>query len=144
MRKIIASHNDFIELQGKMIGCSPYFSVNQERISAFLASTSIKQQDGVVPELLLLSLTPYLWNKIVDIKNVNMVINYGLSELHFLTKVFVGENIKLVVWISNVHTKLGITKVDMDFCFEIKERNIKCIEGKAVFLYYFTGSTKHF
>ena len=68
----------------------------------------------------------------MDIRNVTMVINYGLPEVRFLNKVFVGEHIRLIVNISHVHIKLGITKVEMEFVIEIMERNMKSAEGKAV------------
>lgn len=141
MKRIVTSPEDFKALQGHTIEMSSFISIGQKQVSDFLKSTNTKQEDNYVPDLYLLSLTPYLWNKIMDIRNVTMVINYGLPKVRFLSRVIVGEHIRLTVNISHVHIKLGITKVEMEFVIEIMERNIKSTEGKAVFLYYFDQTT---
>ena len=142
MKKIVTSPEDFKALQGHTIEMPSFISVGQKQVSDFMESTNTKQEDNYVPDLYLLSLTPYLWNKIMDIRNVTMVINYGLPEVRFQNKVFVGEHIRLTVNISHVHIKLGLTKVEIEFVIEIMERNIKSIEGKAIFLYYFDQTTQ--
>lgn len=141
MKRIVTSPEDFKALQGHTIEMSSFISLGPKQVSDFLKSTNTKQEDNYVPDLYLLSLTPYLWNKIMDIRNVTMVINYGLPKVRFLSRVIVGEHIRLTVNISHVHIKLGITKVEMEFVIEIMERNIKSAEGKAVFLYYFDQTT---
>lgn len=142
MKKIVVSPEDFKALQGHTIEMPSFIYVGQKQVSDFVESTNTKQEGSYVPDLYLLSLTPYLWNKIMDIRNVTMVINYGLPEVRFLNRVIVGEHIRLIVNISYVHIRLGITKVEMEFVIEIMERNMKSVEGKAVFLYYFDQVTK--
>lgn len=142
MKKIVVSPEDFKALQGHTIEMPSFIYVGQKQVSDFVESTNTKQEGNYVPDLYLLSLTPYLWNKIMDIRNVTMVINYGLPEVRFLNRVIVGEHIRLIVNISYVHIRLGITKVEMEFVIEIMERNMKSVEGKAVFLYYFDQVTK--
>lgn len=137
MKRIVTSPEDFKALQGHTIEMPSFISVGQKQVSDFVKSTNAKQDDNHVPDLYLLSLTPYLWNKIMDIRNVTMVINYGLPEVRFQNRVFVGEHIRLIVKISHVHIKLSLTKVEIEFVIEIMKRNIKSIEGKAIFLYYF-------
>lgn len=141
MKRTVISPEDFKAIQGHTIEMPSFISVGQKQVSEFLESTNVKQEYNYVPDLYLLSLTPYLWNEIIDIKNVSMVINYGLSEVRFLNRVVVGEHIRLIININHIHIKLGITKVEMTFVIEIMERNIKGIEGKAVFLYYFNQAT---
>lgn len=141
MKRIVTSPEEFEAFQGCTIEMSSFISVGQKQVSDFVKSTNTKQEDNYVPDLYLLSLTPYLWNNIMDIRNVTMVINYGLPEVRFQNRVFVGEHIRLIVNISHVHIKLGLTKVEMEFVIEIMERNIKSIEGKAIFLYYFNQVT---
>lgn len=141
MKRIVTSPEEFEAFQGRTIEMSSFISVGQKQVSDFVKSTNTKQEDNYVPDLYLLSLTPYLWNNIMDIRNVTMVINYGLPEVRFQNRVFVGEHIRLIVNISHVHIKLGLTKVEMEFVIEIMERNIKSIEGKAIFLYYFNQVT---
>ena len=142
MKKIVVSPEDFKALQGHTIEMPSFIYVGQKQVSDFVESTNTKQEGSYVPDLYLLSLTPYLWNKIMDIRNVTMVINYGLPEVRFLNRVIVGEHIRLIVNISYVHIRLGITKVEMEFVIETMERNMKSVEGKAVFLYYFDQVTK--
>lgn len=142
MKKTVTSPEDFRALLGQPIEMSAYVPVRQELVADFLESAGMEPDGHYVPDLYLLSLTPYLWNKVMDIRNVAMVINYGLPEVRFLNKAMVGEHIRLTVNISYVHIRFGITKVEIDFSIEIRERNIKSVEGKAVFLYYFDDVNK--
>lgn len=73
----------------------------------------------------------------VDIRNVKMVINYGFDQIALINKVKIGEHIRLVASIESVKRVLGVTKVVIDFNIEIKEREIRAVDGKAIFLYHF-------
>lgn len=142
MKKIVTSYEDFKVLEGQMIGKSSEFLVSQKHISDFIESTNTMREGVFVPEFLLISLTPYLWSDIIQVRNTKMIINYGLPEVRFFEKVTAGESIRLIVWITQVNRKLGITKVEIKFSIEICERNIICAGGQAVFLYYFDDIDK--
>lgn len=137
MKRIVTSFEDFKALEGQMVGKSSNFLVSHTCLSNFIESTNTIQEGEFVPDFFVLSLTPYLWNDIVEVKNAKMIINYGLPEVRFLEKVIAGESVRLIVWISQANRKFGITKVEIEFAIEICERKIKCAEGQAVFLYYF-------
>lgn len=137
MKKIVTSFEDLKALQGQTIGISPDFLINPAYVSDFSQSVHMPSTYDQVPDFLLLSLTPHLWKQIIDIRNTKMIINYGLPEVRFLHKAVIGENIRLMAKIDQVNQKLGMTKLEIDFTIESCNRDLKCIEGKAVFLYYF-------
>lgn len=137
MKRIIQSSEEFKKLKGQLIGKSPYLPLQRTHVSHFSQGTNTTEKGEEIPDFLLVSLTPYLWGQTVDIRNVRMIVNYGLAQVRFLNKSRIGEHIRLVTFLYNIQQKKAITQVEISFCIENKERNIKCIEGKAIFLYYF-------
>jgi acyl dehydratase len=113
--------NSFAELkaaEGTLIGESPWFSVNQDRINLFAEATGDKQWIHVDPHqwihvdeklakegifgttiahgFLSLSLLPMLEAMSYEINNSKMKINYGLNRLRFITPLKVGSEIRAI------------------------------------------------
>ena len=149
---IINSFHEFTALLGKNIGVSDYVELSQERINMFADATLDHQWIHVDTEraatespfkttiahgYLSLSVLPYLWNQIIEVKNLKMMVNYGMDKMKFGQAVKSGESVRLVADLHSIENLRGIAKVQIKFSIEIKETNKKALSGIATFLYYF-------
>ena len=149
---IINSFHEFTALLGKNIGVSDYVELSQERINMFADATLDHQWIHVDTEraatespfkttiahgYLTLSVLPYLWNQIIEVKNLKMMVNYGMDKMKFGQAVKSGESVRLVANLHSIENLRGIAKVQIKFSIEIKETNKKALSGIATFLYYF-------
>lgn len=149
---IINSFHEFTALLGKNIGVSDYVELSQERINMFADATLDHQWIHVDTEraatespfkttiahgYLTLSVLPYLWNQIIEVKNLKMMVNYGMDKVKFGQAVKSGESVRLVADLHSIENLRGIAKVQIKFSIEIKETNKKALSGIATFLYYF-------
>lgn len=149
---IINSFHEFTALLGKNIGVSDYVELSQERINMFADATLDHQWIHVDTEraatespfkttiahgYLTLSVLPYLWNQIIEVKNLKMMVNYGMDKMKFGQAVKSGESVRLVSDLHSIENLRGIAKVQIKFSIEIKETNKKALSGIATFLYYF-------
>ena len=149
---IINSFHEFTALLGKNIGVSDYVELSQERINMFADATLDHQWIHVDTEraatespfkttiahgYLTISVLPYLWNQIIEVKNLKMMVNYGMDKMKFGQAVKSGESVRLVADLHSIENLRGIAKVQIKFSIEIKETNKKALSGIATFLYYF-------
>lgn len=143
MMESINTYDEFKKMEGCIIGSSSYLLITEEMISKYHKSLSIVENSDFdydkneLIDFYMISIMPYLWKQMVDIRNVKMIINYGFDQIALINKVKVGEHIRLVASIESVKRVLGVTKVVIDFNIEIKEREIRAVDGKAIFLYHF-------
>ena len=94
---IISSYEEFEQFKGKTIGISEYFRITQEQINKFADATLDHQWIHTDPDraangpfkttiahgYLTLSLIPYHWEQIAEVRNLRMMINYGIENLRF-------------------------------------------------------------
>ncbi len=139
-------------MNGKEIGVSEAVEVSQERINQFADATLDHQWIHVDTEkaakespykstiahgYLTLSLLPFLWQKIIEVNNLKMMVNYGMDKMKFGQPVLSGQHISLHASVHNVENLRGICKAEIKFYLEIKETGKKALQGIATFLYYF-------
>lgn len=92
---IINNFEEYKAYEGKFIGVSNWHVINQQQINLFADATHDHQwihvdkqkaeEEGpfsstIAHGYLTLSLIPYLWKQIADVRNVKMEINYGASS----------------------------------------------------------------
>lgn len=131
---IINSFHEFTALLGKNIGVSDYVELSQERINMFADATLDHQWIHVDTEraatespfkttiahgYLTLSVLPYLWNQIIEVKNLKMMVNYGMDKMKFGQAVKSGESVRLVADLHSIENLRGIAKVQIKFSIEI-------------------------
>ena len=95
---IINNYEEFASHEGQILGTSDFIELTQERINLFADATLDHQWIHVDTEraktesqfgttiahgYLTLSVLPYLWNQIVDVRNVKMLVNYGIDKMKF-------------------------------------------------------------
>ena len=149
---IINNYDEFAAMLGKQIGVSDWVELPQERINQFADATLDHQWIHVDTEraakespykstiahgYLTLSMLPYMWNQIIEVKNLKMMVNYGMDKMKFGQAVLSGQSIRLVSDLHSIENLRGVTKAQIKFAIEIKDCKKKALQGIATFLYYF-------
>ena len=149
---VINNYDEFASYLGKNLGISDYVELTQERINQFADATLDHQWIHVDPKraavespfkstiahgYLTLSMLPYLWNQIIEVKNLKMMVNYGMDKMKFGQAVKSGQSIRLVADLHSIENLRGVTKAQIKFSIDIKDSPQKALTGIATFLYYF-------
>lgn len=150
----IKNHAEFEEYLGKEMGVSEWHTITQSQINLFADATLDHQwihvdEERAVNEgpfkstiahgYLTLSLIPYLWKQVVQIKNLKMEINYGMEKLRFAQAVKVNSDVRLKVSLAGIVNLRGVTKANIAIELEIKDEKKPAFSGEAVFLYHFNS-----
>jgi len=151
---IISSFKEFEEFNGKDLGSSEYLTITQDRINKFADATldhqwihtdpvKAKESDfgaTIAHGYLTLSILPHLWEQIAEIRNLKMMVNYGVEKLKFGQPVFVNSEVKLHAKLESLVDLRGITKCQLGVTLEIKGEKKPAMKGSLVFLYHFNKS----
>jgi len=153
MSKItISSFDEFEKYIGEEIGVSEYLKITQEQINKFADATLDHQWIHTDPErakkeskfkstiahgYLTVSIMPYLWEQIVDFKNIKMMVNYGIEKLKFNQAVLVNNEIRMKAKLLSVRNLRGTTKAELRIVLEIKGEKKHALEANIIFLYIF-------
>lgn len=149
---VIGSFEEFEQYNGQSLGTSDYFQITQDQINLFADAThdhqwihtdpgKAKDQgafgDTIAHGYLTLSIVPHLWSQIVDVRNLKMMINYGVESLKFANPVVVGSEVRLVATLKNVANLRGTVKAEVEVKLEIKDQKKPAFSGVLIFLYHF-------
>lgn len=149
---VINSFENFQEYIGKELGASEYLKVTQEMIDQFADATLDHQWihldkerakkespfgNTIAHGYLTISVAPYLWQQIVDIKNLKMMINYGIEKLRFNQPVVEGSEVRLRAHLESLADLRGVTKAHLKITLEIKGNPKPAYTATLVFLYHF-------
>lgn len=151
-KTVISSHAELEALVGKELEPSDYHVITQEQINMFADATldhqwihtdaqKAKTQSPygctIAHGYLTLSILPYLWEQIVDVRNIKDQINYGIEKLKYNQPVLVDSRVRLVVKVQEVLNLRGTTKATMGIRLEIEGNRKPAYEGEVIFLYHF-------
>lgn len=150
-KPIINSHAAFEAYEGQEVGISEYLQVTQEQINMFAEATLDHQWIHTDPEraaqgpfgstiahgYLTLSLLPYLWEQIADIRNIKMQVNYGIEKLKFGEAVKVNDKVRLRTKLNSLLNLRGVSKAEIEAKLEIEGQNKPAFTGVIIFLYHF-------
>lgn len=149
---LINNYAEFESFLGQDLGVSAWHKITQEQISKFADATLDHQWIHIDTEraakedpfratiahgYLTLSLIPYLWKQIVDIRNLKMEINYGIESLKFGQAVVVESEVRLKAKLASIVNLRGVTKASLSVELEIRDQNKPAFKGEVVFLYHF-------
>ena len=152
---IINSYDEFAAKLDMELGKSEWLEVDQERINMFADATLDHQWIHVDTEkakaespykstiahgYLTLSLLPCMWEQIIEVRNIKMLVNYGMDKMRFGQPVITGSRVRLVTKLHNIQNLRGICKAEIDFKIEIEGQRKPALEGIASFLYYFNAN----
>ena len=151
-RAIISSFQDFEQFTGKELGTSEFIKITQEQINKFAEATLDYQwihtdparaaaegpfRKTIAHGYLTLSVVPYLWEQIADIRNIKMLINYGIEKLKFNQPVLVDDEVRLKVSLISIVNLRGIAKAELEVTLQIRNNPKPAFNGTLLFLYHF-------
>ena len=151
-KTIINSYEEFESFLGKEIGVSDYVQITQEQIDKFADATLDYQWIHTDPEraakespfkstiahgYLSLSMLTYLWYNIVDVRNVKMIVNYGIEKLRFQQPVLVNDKIRAKVSLAEIKNLRGIARIQVKIIVEIEGQRKPAYDALVNFLYHF-------
>jgi acyl dehydratase len=149
---IISSFEELESYSGKELGVSGDHKITQEQIDRFAAATLDFQWIHTDPErakvespfqstiahgYLTLSLLPFLWEQIVEVRNLKLMVNYGIEKFKFNQPVVVGSVVRLRAKVISVLNLRGTIKTQVHATLEIEGSKKSAYEGDVVFLYHF-------
>ena len=151
-RRIINNYEEFESLLGQVIGVSDYITITKEQINKFADATLDFQWIHIDPEraaeespfkttiahgYLSVSMLTYLWYSIVDVRNVKMIVNYGIESLKFQQPVLVNDKIRATVSLHDIKNLRGIAKVTVKIVVDIEGQKKPAYDALTTFLYHF-------
>jgi acyl dehydratase len=149
---VVNSYAEFEKHLGKELGVSNWHTINQDQINKFADATLDHQwihtdteraavespfKATIAHGYLTLSLIPYLWKQIADVRNIKMEINYGIEGFKFGQAVVVNDEVCLKAKLKAIINLRGITKVNIEATLEIKGQKKPAYVGDVMFLYHF-------
>ena len=149
---VINNFEEYESYLGKELGVSQWHTIDQGQINKFADATLDHQWIHTDPEkaknegpfkatiahgYLTLSLIPYLWKQIADVRNIKMEINYGIERFKFGQAVLVDNEVQLKAKLMSISNLRGITKVTIKATLVIKDQPKPAYVGDVVFLYHF-------
>jgi len=149
---IINNFEEYESHLGKEIGLSQWHTIDQAQINQFADATLDHQWIHVDKEkaesegpfkatiahgYLTLSLIPYLWKQIADVRNIKMEINYGIENFKFGQPVLVDSQVQLKAKLKSIANLRGTTKVVIEATLNIQDQKKPAYTGDVVFLYHF-------
>lgn len=149
---IINNYEEYKTHLGKELGVSNWHKIDQQQINKFADATLDHQWIHVDEEkarnegpfkatiahgYLTLSLIPYLWKQIADVRNIKMEINYGIESFKFGQAVVVDSEVQLKAKLISIADLRGTTKVVIEAVLVIKDQPKPAYTGEVVFLYHF-------
>lgn len=149
---IINNFEEYAAYLNKEIGVSNWHKIDQEQINKFAAATLDFQwihtdqekakcdspfKSTIAHGYLTLSLIPYLWKQITDVRNIKMEINYGIEDFKFGQPVLMDNEVQLKAKLHSIVNLRGVTKVVIGATLNIKDQPKPAYTGNVVFLYHF-------
>lgn len=149
---IINNFEEYKSHEGQQLGESAWHCIDQPQIDKFAEATLDYQwihvdkekaeRDGpfkstIAHGYLTLSLIPYLWKQIADVRNVKMEINYGIENLKFGQPVLVDNEVQLRAKVKSILNLRGVVKATIEATLVIKDNPKPAYVGDVVFLYHF-------
>jgi len=151
---IINSFDEYKAFEGKVIGTSEYLKISQDQIGQFADATLDHQwihldkeraekespfKSTIAHGYLTLSLLPYLWEQIAEVRNNKMMVNYGIENFKFVKPVLVDSEIRLVASLKSIVDLRGTSKAVLNVTIEIKGERKPAAQGDIIFLYTFNN-----
>lgn len=149
---IINNYEEYKAFEGKSLGESQWHVIDQKQINQFADATLDHQwihldsekaktdspfKSTIAHGYLTLSLIPYLWKQIAEVRNVKMEINYGIENLRFAQPVLVDNAVQLYTQVKSVVNLRGVVKVTIEATLKIKDSAKPAYVGDVIFLYHF-------
>lgn len=137
---------------GKKLGSSDWLEISQQRIDLFAEATGDKQWIHVDPERakrdspfggtiahghLTLSLAPYFFGQILEVKGVRMVVNPGIEHMRLRAPVRAGDRVRMHATLKDLRDLPGgALRATLALQFEVEGQSRPAAFGDAALVYY--------
>lgn len=153
-KAIITCFEDLAARIGQELGHSEYHQITQEQINKFAEATLDFQwihtdqerakvespfQNTIAHGYLTLSLMPYLWDQIIEVRNLKLMVNYGIEKLKYSQPVLVNSRVLLKAYVTSVVNLRGTIKAQIRAVLEIEGSKKPAYEAEVIFLYHFNS-----
>lgn len=147
---VVVALEDLKTLAGRHLGYSSWRRVTQEQIDAFAHATEDHQWLHVDPVrarsgpfgltiahgYLTLSLLPALLNEVLEVRDVSMVVNYGLNRVRFIAPVLTGSRVRLGVQCQDVTDFTGGMQATLLMTVERESEERPACVAEVIFRFY--------
>lgn len=152
MKRIIENFEELQALEGQELGVSEWQEITQEQINQFADVTLDHQwihtdverakaespfHSTIAHGYLTVSLLPYHWEQLVDVRNLKMQINYGIEKLKFGQPVITGSKVRVRATLQSATNLRGVVKACIGIKMEIKDCQKPALDGTIIFVYHF-------
>jgi acyl dehydratase len=145
----VAALHDWV---GKKLGTSDWLEMTQQRIDLFAEATGDRQWIHVDPARarrespfgttiahghLTLSLSPYLFDQIVEVKGTRLTINPGLDRMRLRSPVRSGDRLRMHATLKALRDMPGgAVRATITLQFEVEGQSRPAAFGDAAIVYY--------
>ncbi len=148
--RIINGADELKGLVGEHLGYSDYVEITQDQVNLFADATGDHQWIHCDPErakegpfggpiahgYLTLSLTPVLYNQVVQIGGFAMGVNYGANKVRFPSPVPVGSKLRMGCKLLEVSEIPGGIQSTMECTFEVEGASKPSCVAEIIFRSY--------
>lgn len=149
---IINGFEEYKSYEGRILGSSGCHKIDQDQIDRFADAARDRQwihidceraeknspfKSTIAHGYLTLSLIPFLWKQIADVRNVKMEINYGIENLKFGQPVLVNDEVQLQAFVKSITNLRGTVKAVIQATLKINNSAKPAYVGDVIFLYHF-------
>ena len=150
-KRIIQDLEELRKMVGQEVGVSDWHPVTQEAINLFADATLDHQWIHVDVErakrespfggpiahgYYTLSLAPYLMDKVMDVKEKKMGVNYGLNKLRFTSPVPIPSKVRVRATLAQVEEIKGGVQATFNLQFEVEGKDKPACVAEAIYRYY--------
>ena len=152
MPSVFQSPFELEKAVGRHLGYSDWLTIEQERIDGFADATGDHQWIHVDPERaarespfggtvahghLTLSLAPFFFRQIVEVKGVRMIVNPGIEHMRLRAPVRAGDRVRMHATLKDLREiPGGGVRATISLKFEVEGQKRPAAFGDAALVYY--------
>jgi len=150
-KRMIQNLEELRKMGGQEVGVSDWHPVTQEAVNLFADATLDHQWIHIDPErakrespfggpiahgYYTLSLAPYLLDKVMEVKEKKMGVNYGLNKLRFTSPVPIPSKVRVRATLAQVEEIKGGVQATFNLQFEVEGKDKPACVAEAIYRYY--------
>jgi len=150
-KRIFQNLEELRKMVGQEVGVSDWHPVTQEAVNLFADATLDHQWIHIDVErakrespfggpiahgYYTLSLAPYLMDKVLEVKEKKMGVNYGLNRLRFTSPVPIPSKVRMRATLVRVEEIQGGLQATFNLQFEVEGKDKPACVAEAIYRYY--------
>ena len=151
MKKIIESPKEFLNMNGEILGVSPWKLVTQKEINNFAMATGDFQwihvnenkaknespfKTTIAHGYYSLSLIPKFVSEVWECKDIKIILNYGTEKVRFISPVLCNNNIRAIIKVADAIDYKGGVLLNSLITIEIMNHKKPALVANTLSLLY--------